>query len=52
MISNMATLNMLVYMDKEEDGGTAIYGGEWITNREEQGLLYRVEDRFKLEWMC
>ena len=36
-------------MDKEEDGGTAIYGGEWITNREEQGLLYRVEDRFKLE---
>ena len=34
----MATLNMLVYMDKEEDGGTAIYGGEWITNREEQGF--------------
>ena len=26
-----------------------IEGGEWITNREEQGLLYRVEDRFKLE---
>jgi len=46
---NMATLNMLIYMDKEEDGGTAIYGGEWITNREEEGLLYPVEDRFKLE---
>ena len=29
----LSTLNMLVYMDKEEDGGTAVYGGNWITKR-------------------
>ena len=43
---NCATLNMLVYLDKEEDGGTAVYEGEWITNDEDMGLLYPVEDRF------
>lgn len=44
-----STLNMLVYMDKEDDGGTAIYGGEWITNDENIDLLYPVEDIFTLQ---
>ena len=46
---NCATLNMLVYMDKVEDGGTAVYDGEWITNDENMSLLYPVEDRFNIE---
>ena len=44
-----SVLNFLVYMDKVEDGGTAVYGGEWITNDENINLLYPVEERFKLE---
>ena len=44
-----ATLNMLIYLDKEENGGTAIYGGEWISNNEDKALLYPVEDLFNLE---
>ena len=44
-----ATLNMLVYMDKEEDGGTAVYDGEWITNDENMSLLYPVQERFTIE---
>ena len=44
-----STLNFLVYLDKEESGGTAIYGGEWITNDEAHNLLYPVEDRFTIE---
>ena len=43
-----STLNMLVYLDKLEDGGTAIYDGEWITNDENMGLLYPVEERFNI----
>ena len=39
---------MLVYLDKQEDGGTAIYDGEWITNDENMALLYPVEERFNL----
>ena len=46
---NLSTLNFLVYMDKEEDGGTAIYDGEWITYDENMTLLYPVEQRFNLE---
>jgi hypothetical protein len=44
-----STLNFLVYLDKEESGGTAIYGGEWITNDEAHNLLYPVEERFTIE---
>jgi len=43
-----ATLNMLVYLDKEEDGGTAIYDGEWITNDEQMNVLYPVGERFNI----
>ncbi|MAB54346.1 MAG: hypothetical protein CMN93_00235 [Synechococcus sp. CPC35] len=45
---HLSTLNMLVYMDKQEDGGTAIYDGEWITNDENMALLYPVEERFNI----
>ena len=44
-----STLNFLVYMDKVEDGGTAVYGGEWVTNDENINLLYPVEERFSIE---
>ena len=40
-----STLNMLVYLDIEESGGTAVYDGEWITKDENMSLLYPVEDR-------
>jgi hypothetical protein len=44
-----SVLNFLVYMDKVEDGGTAVYGGEWVTNDENINLLYPVEERFTIE---
>lgn len=46
---HLSTLNMLVYLDKEEDGGTAVYEGTWITNNEQESLLYPVENDFVLE---
>lgn len=45
---NESTLNMIVYMDKEEDGGTAIYEGTWLSNDEHLNVLYPVLDRFEL----
>jgi hypothetical protein len=51
MPDNCATLNMLVYLDKEEDGGTAVYDGEWITNDENMNVLYPVEERFNIRTM-
>lgn len=48
---NLSTLNMLVYLDKQEDGGTAIYEGDWITNNEQTNLLYPVEQNFKITKM-
>jgi hypothetical protein len=46
-----STLNMLVYMDKEESGGTAVYKGEWITNMEHMGVLYPVEEDFEIDYI-
>jgi len=46
---HLSTLNMLVYLDIEEDGGTAVYEGTWITNNEQESLLYPVEEEFELE---
>ena len=51
MPDNCSTLNMLVYLDKEEDGGTAVYDGEWITNDENMNVLYPVEERFNIRTM-
>jgi len=45
---NESTLNMIIYMDKEEDGGTAIYEGTWLSNDEHLNVLYPVLDRFEL----
>lgn len=45
----LATLNMLIYLDKVEDGGTAVYNGEWISNNEAQQLLYPVGDLFEID---
>ena len=44
----LSTLNMLVYLDKQEDGGTAIYEGEWIDNNEQTNLFYPVDEVFKI----
>ncbi len=46
---NESTLNMIIYMDKEEDGGTAIYDGTWLSNDEHLNVLYPVLDRFELK---
>jgi len=46
---HLSTLNMLVYLDKEENGGTAVYEGTWITNNEQESLLYPVEEDFVLD---
>lgn len=45
---DFSTLNMIVYLDKKEDGGTAVYDGAWITNQESKNLLYPVEEKFTL----
>lgn len=47
--NDFSVLNFLVYLDKQEDGGTAIYEGDWLDNNEAQDLLYPVTDRFKIE---
>ena len=46
---NESTLNMIVYMDKQESGGTAVYNGTWLTNDEHLNVLYPVEERFEIE---
>ena len=45
---NESTLNMIIYMDKEEDGGTAVYEGTWLSNAEHLNVLFPVLDRFEL----
>jgi hypothetical protein len=45
----MTTLNLIIYLDKIENGGTAIYEGAWLENREHESLLYPVEDDMDLE---
>ena len=44
-----STLNMIVYMDKQESGGTAVYNGTWLSNDEHLNVLYPVEERFEIE---
>ena len=43
-----SVINCIIYMDKQDNGGTAVYEGEWITNDEQINLLYPVEERFQL----
>lgn len=42
------TLNMIVYLDKKEDGGTAVYDGCWIDNVEQFNLLYPTIEEYEL----
>ena len=44
-----SVINCITYMDKQEEGGTAVYEGTWITNEEEVNLLYPVEELFDLK---
>lgn len=46
---NEAVINMLVYMDKQEDGGTAVYENSWTPNMEHQGLIQPVEEMMDLK---
>ncbi len=46
---NEAVINMLVYLDKEEDGGTAVYENAWVENREHLGLIQPVEEMMDLK---
>ena len=44
-----STLNVIIYLDKEADGGTAVYSGEDVYNDEANNLLFPVEDHFDIE---
>jgi len=44
-----STLNMIVYLDKQESGGTAIYSGDLIPNNESVNLMHPVADTFRIE---
>ena len=44
-------INILVYLDKVEDGGTAVYESAWIPNREGEGLLQPVEETMDLSYV-
>ena len=46
---NESTLNMIIYMDKEDSGGTAVYNGTWLSNDEHENVLFPVEERFEVE---
>ena len=45
---NESTLNMIIYMDKVDEGGTAVYEGTWLSNNEHLNVLFPVLDRFEL----
>tara|TARA_Y100000590_G_C15581662_1_gene962576 strand:- start:326 stop:1009 length:684 start_codon:yes stop_codon:yes gene_type:complete len=44
-----AVINMLVYLDKHDDGGTAVYENAWTPNMEHKGLLQPVETMMDLK---
>jgi len=44
-----AVINMLVYMDKQENGGTAVYENAWTPNMEHESLLQPVEEMMDLK---
>ena len=48
---NEAVINMLVYMDKQENGGTAVYEAGWVPNMEQEGLLQPVEEIMDLAYV-
>ena len=42
---------MLVYLDKVEDGGTAVYENSWVPNKEHESLLQPVEEIMDLRYI-
>ena len=44
-----SVINVITYMDKIENGGTAVYEGTWITNDEQENLLYPVGELFDIK---
>ena len=46
-----AVINMLVYLDKQENGGTAVYEAGWVPNMEQEGLLQPVEEIMDLAYV-
>ena len=46
-----AVINMLVYLDKVEDGGTAVYENSWVPNKEHESLLQPVEEIMDLRYI-
>ena len=44
-----SVINCLIYLDKEEDGGTAVYEAAWLENKEHEGLLQPVEEMMDLK---
>ena len=45
------TINFLVYMDKVENGGTAVYKPAWLQNNEQTTLLQPVEEIMDLDYI-
>ena len=39
----------MIYLDKQEDGGTAVYENSWVENMEHHGVLQPVEDMMDLK---
>jgi hypothetical protein len=44
-----AVINCLVYLDKQDNGGTAVYENSWAPNMEHAGLLQPVEEMMDLK---
>ena len=46
---DLSVINCLIYLDKQEDGGTAVYENSWVENMEHHGVLQPVEDMMDLK---
>jgi len=44
-----SVINVLVYLDKTEDGGTAIYEGPFVENQESINLMFPVHQHFEIK---
>jgi len=47
--NDQSVINCLIYLDKVEDGGTAVYETAWVPNMEHKGLLQPVEEMMDLK---
>jgi hypothetical protein len=48
-LDSESVINVITYLDKQENGGTAVYEGTWISNDEQENLLYPVEELFDIK---